>query len=384
MKAEVVDSPSSSSLPEVSFMEPIRPSSPPARHWRLSIPVSLGLVLLLASLIVAGLSLHSHANHPSTSSTSAATSADDRRWYSLGYVDIEGGVTQVYPLQPGRVKSIEATENESVKAGEALFHLEDTIPAIKLREAEADLQGAQKKMAVAQARVQQIEKQIAAQQQAIAAANVDLDRARVDRDHQKRFQKEGIEGDTATVKNAELVVKKAQAGVQAEQEKLAALEAGKREAEGYVAVAKANIEGKEAQRDEARNAVNECVVRAPVDGVPLRILVNVGQALGSNPRQPAIQFAAQGPLLVRAEVEQEYVSRVRKDQNVLIEDHVTGQPCATGKVVSLARWYAHRRTASPEMLQMNNDVRTLECIIKIESTTQEVRIGQRVRVRFPD
>lgn len=382
MNSEILETSSSPPLREVSFMEPIHPSSPRPRRWRVSIPVWLGVLLLSASLIVAALSLRSHASPSSVAPSTSAAPAEGARWFSLGYVDIDGGVTPLYPAQPGRVMSIEARENEPVKAGEPLFHLEDTIPALKVRQAEAALKAAQEQLAVAKARVEEADKSIAAQQEAIAAAKIEVARARIARDKQKRFQ--GDLADPDALENAELLLKKAQIGVQAEERKLAAAQAVKREAETLVPVAQTNIEGKQLQLEEAQNAVKECVVRAPVDGTPLRILVNVGQVLGSNPRQPAIQFAAQRPLLVRAEVEQEFVGRIHKDQNVAIEDHVTGQPCARGKVVSLARWYAPRRTASPELLSMNSDVRTLECIIAIDSTSQEIRIGQRVRVQFPD
>jgi hypothetical protein len=53
-------------------------------------------------------------------------------------------------------------------------------------------------------------------------------------------------------------------------------------------------------------------------------------------------------------------------------------------VVSVGRWYAAPRSASPEALAVGNEIRTLECLVKIESTSQEVRIGQRVRVQFPE
>ncbi len=384
MKTEIVDPPSSLSFGEVSYMEPIHSSSPPARRWRLSIPVSLGVLLLLASCIVAGLSLRSHADHPSAPSTTAAASADDLHWNSLGSVDIAGGITKIYPAQPGQIKRIEAQENKAVKTGDPLFYLDDTLQAKKVRLAEIDLRSAQKKLTIADARLQQVEQQIAAQQQAISAARLEVNRARLDYKKKRRFKEEKISEDDETVKNAELLVEKAQVGVRAEQEKLAALKAGKREAEGYVALAKDNIEAKKVQLEEAQYAVSECVVRARVDGTPLRILINVGEVLGSAPRQPAIEFAAKGPLLVRAEVEQEFATRVRKDQSVVIEDHVTGRRCARGKVVSIAGWYARRRTVAPEMPSLNNDVRTLECIIEIEPESAEVRIGQRVRVQFPD
>ena len=381
MNSEILESAYSPPIREVSLMEPIRPSTRSARRWRLSIPISLGVLLVLASLVIAAMSLRSHASPSSLTSSPATAPADDQRWYSLGYVDIEGGITPLYPVHPGRVKSIEAAENESVKAGEPLFHLDDTVPALKVRQAKAALKAAQKQLAVAEAHVEEAIKQIDAQQEAINAATIEVDRARLARDKQKRLKGNDLNV-AEELENAELLLRKAKIGVLAEQRKSTVFQTAKREAEKLVEVARANIEGKQALLDEASNAVNECVVRAPVEGTPLRILVTIGQVLGSNPRQPAIQFAARRPLLVRGEVEQEFVGRVHQDQHVIIEDYVTGQECARGKVVSLAPWYAPRRTSSPEVLSMNNDVRSLECIIRIESTSQVIRIGQRVRVQF--
>lgn len=380
------DSCSGLSVCEVRPMEPSRPSGSPPRRWRLTIPISLGVVLLLASLVIAAVSLHTHAGDRSTSPPATATaspSTDAHRWMSLGYVDIEGGVTPLYPLQQGRVLSIDAVENEAVKKGTPLLTLEDTVPKLKVRQAKIALNAAKTSLAQAEARVKVIDQQIAAQKEAVAAAQFKVKRAGILLGKMKRLQK----NDSASaeeVQNAELQVKEAEAGVKGEEKKLAAFEAGREQAEGAVKLAGDDIEAKEAQLEEAQNAVKECVVRAPADGTPLRILVGVGQALGANPRQPAVQFAAATPLLVRAEVEQEFVGRVRRGESVLIQDHITGQDCARGKVVSIAHWYANRRTTTPEMLAVGNDARTLECLIKIESTSQEVRIGQRVRVQFPD
>ena len=367
-------------------MEPNQPA-PPRRRWSVSLPVSLGVVLLLASLVIAARSIHSHAGDSSTYPAPAAKPAADSRWMSLGYVDIEGGVTPLYPLQQGRVKSIEVAENEEVKAGTPLFRLEDTVQALKVQQAKDALEGARQKLFAAQAKVQQLNLQIEAQRQAVEVTKTDLDRAQSNRDYEKNFESKvdstGSGRSSQTVKDLDFLVKKAERGVRAKEKELAAFEAGRPEAEAAVQGARLDIDAKKAQLEEAENAVKECVVRAPTDGTPLRILVSVGQALGTNPRQPAIQFAPKRPLLVRAEVEQEFVGRVRKGQSVLIEDHVTGQHCAKGKVVSLAQWYAARRSSTPEILQVSNDARTLECIIHLDAITQDLRIGQRVRVQFP-
>lgn len=381
MNAKILNSVSSPSSPTGNGKAPAPPSAPPARPWRLSITVSLGALLLLASLVIAAWSLHSHAG---PANANAAASSDGSRWSSLGFVDLAAGVTPLYPMLPGRVKSIDTRENEAVKAGAPLFHLDDTVPVLRARQAQDALKGAEENLAIAEAKLEQASKHIEAQKTAIDIAQQNVEKARLDRDKQKDFQQKKIGGDEERLQAAEVTLKQAQLAVKGEEQKLAIAEAARREAEAYVAAMRANVEAKKAQLDEANNAVNECVVRAPVDGTALRILVAKGQVLGNNPRQPAVEFAAQGPLLVRAEVEQEFVNDVHPDQDVTIEDNVTGEQIARGKVASIARWYAPRRTAvSPDVPGLNNDVRTLECIIHLESPSRELRIHQRVRVQFP-
>ena len=50
-----------------------------------------------------------------------------------------------------------------------------------------------------------------------------------------------------------------------------------------------------------------------------------------------------------------------------------------GKVKHLSDWYTHRRSMLQEPFQYN-DVRTLECIVSVDSGGPPLRIGQRVRV----
>src|SRR5581483_3555112 len=171
MKAELLNSTSSPPSGEVNYKVPIPSSSPPPeRHWLRSIALSLGVLVLVASFIIAAISLNSHASPSAKPSTAASAPTDTKRWYSLGYVDIEGGITPLYPVQMGRVQSIEARENEFVKAGAPLFHLDDTVQRLKVREAQSDLEGAQKQLAIATAGVEEANKQIKAQKTAIALA----------------------------------------------------------------------------------------------------------------------------------------------------------------------------------------------------------------------
>jgi len=114
-------------------------------------------------------------------------------------------------------------------------------------------------------------------------------------------------------------------------------------------------------------------------------IVCVGEVLGPTPHQPSIYFVPDGkPLIVRAEVEQEFADLVKQGMTVQIYDDSRGQgPRWTGKVETVSNWFTHRRSVMLEPLQYN-DVRTLECIIQIDPRKKgekEPLIGQRVRVR---
>ena len=50
-----------------------------------------------------------------------------------------------------------------------------------------------------------------------------------------------------------------------------------------------------------------------------------------------------------------------------------------GQVARISDWYTHRRSILQEPLQLN-DVRTLECLIALDSGQPPLRIGQRVLV----
>jgi multidrug resistance efflux pump len=345
---------------------------------RVPLAVSLGVVLLLASLLIAGLALRTHAGDR-TSRGAAAPPGDDSRWVALGHVDAEAGVTPLYPLQYGRVRSIEARENEAVQAGAPLLHLDDTLAALQVEEAQTALAATRDRLAQAEEMARQYREKVAAQKQAVEAARCDAELARIQRDRVKRLNREGVSGNPEDVQSAEVVVEKAAAGLQGEEKKLAALEA--LDPDVGIRLAKRDVDAKQLLLRKAQKARDEHTLRAPFAGTPLRILAGVGESLGPNPRQAAIQFCPAGPLVVRADVDQEFAGRVRERQAVRVLDHITGKEIGPGRVERIAGWYAHRRSIIQEPLQFS-DVRTLECLVKLDPGTYSIRVGQRVRVEF--
>ena len=86
---------------------------------------------------------------------------------------------------------------------------------------------------------------------------------------------------------------------------------------------------------------------------------------------------------MRAEVDQENLSRVRVGMLAVVQDeNRLDGPTWKGRVRDVARWVAPRRTYVLEPGELN-DVRTLECVIELEpDTAEKLWIGQRMRVRI--
>jgi multidrug resistance efflux pump len=113
----------------------------------------------------------------------------------------------------------------------------------------------------------------------------------------------------------------------------------------------------------------------------LRLQVSVGGIIAPGGYPAAVVFAPAGKLIVRAEVEQEYLGRVKEGARVSVQDENLADGIKrTGSVLSLSKWVAQRRSVLLEPGEIN-DVRTMECIISIDDPSQ-LSIGQRMRVRI--
>src|SRR5947209_13543051 len=63
--------------------------------------------------------------------------APGSRVVCFGHVDMEHGVTPLYPVVPGRVMAVEVRETQDVKAGHVLVRLDSSVARLRVREAEA-------------------------------------------------------------------------------------------------------------------------------------------------------------------------------------------------------------------------------------------------------
>jgi len=345
----------------------------PLRLW------FLGISVLLASVVGTGWVLHSHAGDSAAKSTetvTATTAPTSGSVVCFGHVDVEPGITALYPVRPGRVSEVMVHEDDSVKAGTVLFRLDDRPAKFLVRQAVEDVKASELQLTQARKLPQQQALKLAQQQQAIVATQHRLAAAQHLLDHNRNLAKREL-APAEEVEAGGEKVKELEAALLAEKDKLRELELA--DPAVQVERAEADVRAKRARLDEAQYGLEECSVKAPVDGKVLRLLIAVGDVLSTQPRQPAVQFCPAGPRIVRAEVEQEFASRVAKGQEALIQDDSSAGPTWRGKVIRLSDWYTHRRSMLQEPLQFN-DVRTLECIVQLDPGQPTPRIGQRVRV----
>jgi HlyD family secretion protein len=136
-----------------------------------------------------------------------------------------------------------------------------------------------------------------------------------------------------------------------------------------------------ARREQARFALEDCSVKAPRRGTVLRVLVGPGDVLAASGKQPAVQFAIEGPQVVRADVEQEFIGRVAVGLTAHVSDETNSNVIWRGQVERVSNWITQRRSIMQEPFQFN-DVRTVETLIALDPSQPPLRIGQRVRIRI--
>jgi multidrug resistance efflux pump len=255
--------------------------------------------------------------------------------------------------------------------------MDDRIARQQLRKARADLGAA----LAAKAKVEReqalqptrIEGQAAAVEAAKRTASAQAQKvARI-----KEFVEAGTQGRPEDVKAAQAQEEAALKLVKVEEAKLKALKDYTFAPE--LQEAEENIKAKQATVDEARLALLECDVYAPADGTVLRVFITPDQMLGADPKVPAVQFCPAVPRIIRAEVQQEWGSRIEAGQPAVIEDDTRAGTQWSGRVARVSDWYSRRRHPLQEPFQFN-DVRTLECLISINPGQRHLRIGQRMRV----
>lgn len=331
----------------------------------------IGIMLLVGTVVGVGLGFN-----PSTST--APETVGPPAIMAFGYIDGEQGVAKLYPLQPGRlVKS--APEGSVLKKGDPILWLDDELAALKVAEARADYDSSLAQQTQSKKLPEQ--KKLRIDQLNAAVASAKLKRTSADNELTSKLAsaKAGIDVNKNLIDSMRQKVQEFEEFTKVEEARLAEAELVDPAIE--MRRADADVAAKKSRLDQAQWALDQCKVVAPADGTVLRVLVNPGELLGANPSRPAVEFLPKAPLVVRAEVLQEWANRVKLDQEVEITDDTFQGPTFKGKVAFLSPWFTQKRNLIIEPFTYN-DVRFLECLIRVNAEDSGLRVGQRVRVKI--
>ena len=339
----------------------------------------LGIILII--VMFAGARWILGPGSATTSSRNPSSSDKDEPLnmvISWGHFDVEPGVNRaLFPKQPGTVDMVVA-ENTPVKKDQVLLQVDDRMAQLKVKEADIAVQHADAVYKEALKLPELYKLQKAQQQAAINAVQKEIDELKAERESRLKSLNEKDPIYKSVVERFDFGLSKLDEKKKAEQARLGQI--GLQDADLKIAQADADVKAKKVQVEQAKEALTYFQVKAPSDGLVLRVNVKRGEVLGTSPQMPALEFLPDLPIIVRAEVLQEWGRYVKVGQDVEIEDDVYHGPKWDGTVKSLSKWYAPTRSPVIEPFRYN-DVRTMECIIQLKDA-KDARIGQRVRAKI--
>jgi multidrug resistance efflux pump len=139
------------------------------------------------------------------------------------------------------------------------------------------------------------------------------------------------------------------------------------------------LENAQTRLTQAVRQLDQFTLRARLPGRVLKVFVGLGESFGPAAREPAILFCPDKPLVVRCEIEQEFAGQVRVGSRAAVLDDVSGERIGEAVVERCSSVFTHRRQPVDDA-RLHNDFRTMECVLKLLSGAERVRIGQHVRV----
>lgn len=350
-----------------------RTTPPSSRRWWL-----LAIVLLIVSLAGFGHVMNFSLRGQSTES--AAERSAIRSVVCYGFVDVESGVSKLYPLQPSRVSEIAVREGELVPVGTVLIRLVDDGPRAQAEQARRDLDAAQIDLSEARNKLPEKHRlDLLNQGAAVTQAKHILRIREIAHQHKKSLAEKAVGLSSPNdVNMAKEELDAAKSLVEVEENKLKQLQL--QDPQSEIRRQEALVAKLAAASQVAQAALAEHVIKAPRTGSVLRILASPGDAVGPGSPLPAVEFATEGTRIVRAEVEQAFAANVAAGLPVTIQDGAnSGSQRWKGKVQRVGDWYTRKRNVISDPNQVN-DVRTLECIIQLEDGQPPLKINQQVLV----
>jgi HlyD family secretion protein len=283
--------------------------------------------IVIVSLVLVGIAA---AFSPALPPTSAEEALDRKRWQAVapGRVEPWSGEIRIGSATIGRVGGVLVKINDTVFAGEALIRIEDD--EVRNRHAKAELQYNLRKRARPTAARTATRRRL---EDAVDDGErvVDEQRAAVDR---AAAAKRAGSGSDADVTAARRKLSDAQAQLRERRAELAKYEAdtsspAPTDAESEFATARLDLRGAEA-------ALDNLVIRAPIDGTVLQINIRPGELASPSAPQPLVIVGDLSKLRVRAEIDERDYGEIKVGQKVVVRSPAFRGRDVAGTVSSVA------------------------------------------------
>jgi len=309
----------------------------------------------------------------------------------LGTIDGQQRAFGLFPNnfpQPSQVTQVLVKEGEEVKAHQPLLQLslapDKVLADLAVGEAQSAVEEAEAMLAQANQAVEAHQFAIEVQAAVAEAKRFEHSSKQNELPELKRAFNLG-KATKEQVSAAEEGLKALDKAAEAEEKKLAALK--KVRPNTKVDQARAALKRAQDNLKKAQHIRDPLFLEAPSAGHVLRCNVALGTSFGPQTREPALLFLPGSTLIVRAEIEQEFITRIAKGAPAIIEDYSNSGVQWKGRVLDIAPAFLPKRTpgqANMDVLNPSNDSNVLECIVSLERTAGSPKdappVGQRVRV----
>jgi len=298
---------------------------PPAQTYHL-------LGLLAAALTVAACSRS--ADHAG-SAQAAPLAQPQFAAMARGRVDVEGGLVRIAAPRDGVIAELRVAAGDTVKQG-------DLIAVIDARQAELAAGVAKAELDQAQARAAALRAK---------TSGLKLRASRVS---------QAAEAGAATGQSADDA-----------KQALTELNADIAEADAAVEVARQHLK-------QARYEVEVRSVRAPVAGNIVSRPAHIADVVSAQSGSELATLLPDSARIVRAELNEAFVAKVAVGMNATIVTETDSGKSWPAKVIRIGDVFGPSKLV--EDAQETTDARDVECILEL--STNELRVGQRVQVRF--
>ena len=275
----------------------------------------------------------------------------------------------------GIVDEVLVREGSRVVAGQTLIKLD-------CRSIEADVRARDAQLQAAQAVFDRARNGSRPDEIAVGEAVVGYSEARAE-EAQKALDrtdalKEGVTVTTAHILEVQRDARISAAQLAEARARLSLLRAGSREED--VRRAKALRDAAAADLDSSRARLDQCTVRAPVDGTVIDVLANKGQYFSLALPQPLLHLVQDGQLRVRAEIAVRDASRVCTSQIATVVAEAFPNAKIRAHVALVSPTVAPQSIVTAGADASNKDV--LAVTLDVDSSSPKPPIGSAVTVNF--